>query len=117
MLMVDAECRAEDRDSGRVIGGWVLEVFWKEEDPFDVSAARNISEAKTRAHVDRKGNLIAFACIGPVRASPTYASHKMMGPMAITRSSVRMMDSDAAPCALIGFHSPSKLQGAYKVSV
>lgn len=62
---------------------WVPEVFWKDERPFDVVVSRNISEVKTRAHVDHKSTLLLLTCIGPAHASPTYASHEMTKPMAI----------------------------------
>lgn len=80
ILDVVVLCRAEDLNCGTVIGVWV-----PEEDPYDVSAARNISERETRVHIDPKVPLLLLTCIGPARASPTYASHKVTRPMAITR--------------------------------
>lgn len=88
ILTVIVLCRKEDLDSGRVIGVWVSEVFCKGEDPFDISAVRNIPEQKTRACADPKSTLIAShrAC-SYITDIPIhrYASHKVTRPMVIAR--------------------------------
>jgi len=117
ILTLVALCRVEDLDSKRVFGVRVSEVFWEEEDPFDISAERNVSERETAANVDPKSTLIAFdlhracSCITNIcksQGDEAYGNNALVGSNAQLRCCSIRFD---------WFRKAIKIERSYKVSV